>query len=116
MSGHSPEVSIVDAIQGIRRELTNAIAAGANEDLRFNVDSVEIEFQVEVSQNIEGQVGAKGGLQFGVISIGESSIEGGISRSRGTTHTVKLTLTPTTAHGGDVQISNPDVPNPEDID
>lgn len=116
MSSQRPKVPISDAIQGIRRELTNAIAAGEQEELRFNVDSVEIEFQVEVALDVEGKAGAKGGIQFGVISIGEVSGEMGVTRSHGTTHTVKLTLTPKTEQGGDIQILDPNAPDETRLD
>ncbi len=109
-------IPIAKVIKSLRHELSQAIADGDGQDLKFELGPVELEFQVEVSMDIEGKTGAKGGVQIGVISLGEVSGEAAATRSRGTTHTVKLTLNPKTSQGRDVWVSNSDVPSLEDID
>lgn len=99
-------IPIAKVIKSLRDELSQAIADGDGKDLRFELGPVELEFQVEVSMDLEGKTGAKGGVQIGVISLGEVSGEAGTTRSRGTTHTVKLTLNPVTSEGDKVKVSS----------
>lgn len=106
MPNNTSSIPLANVIKGLRKELSEAIAAGDGEDIRFQLGPVELEFQVEVSLEAEGKAGAKGGIQFGVISLGEVSGETTVSRSQGTIHTIKLTLNPVTADGNTVEVSD----------
>lgn len=110
MSSKKSSVPIALAIQNLRQELSQAVAEGEGKNLRFELGPVELEFQVEVSWEAEGTAGGKGGIQFGIISLGEVSAEAGAKRSREKIHTIKLTLNPVTSQGGKVKVSNPNVP------
>ena len=107
-------IPIAQVIQHLRHELSTAMAEGDGQDLRFTLGPVELEFEVEVSGSVSGEVEAEGGIQIGVISIGKVSGKAGTERSGARTHTIKLTLTPellteeggTTSH---VRISDADV-------
>ncbi|MEB3210742.1 MAG: trypco2 family protein [Leptolyngbyaceae bacterium] len=87
-------IPIAKVIQSLRRELSTAIAEGDGQALRFTLGPVELEFQVEVSGGVTGEVAGEGGIQIGVISIGKVSGKADVERSGMTTHTIKLTLTP----------------------
>jgi hypothetical protein len=78
-------VRLADAVRDLRSELTAALTESEGERLRFELDSVEMEFLLEVAK--EGSADA--GIRFWVISIGA---KGGVSS--GSTHRVKLALTP----------------------
>ncbi|MDJ0704779.1 MAG: hypothetical protein QNJ46_15965 [Leptolyngbyaceae cyanobacterium MO_188.B28] len=113
MSSNKSSVPIARAIQSLRQELSQAIAEGEGKDLRFELGPVELEFQVEVSWEAGGTVGGEGGIKFGIVSLGEVSAEAEARRSRGTTHTIKLTLNPVTSEDGNVKVgdSNPTRPS-----
>jgi hypothetical protein len=106
MSNPSSSIPIAQAIQSLRHELSQAIADGKDEDLRFKLGPIELEFQVEVSWEGEAKGGASGGIKFGIVSLGEVSGEAGVSRSRGTTHTIKLTLHPEGPRGQIMKVSD----------
>lgn len=91
------EVGLADAIRALRSELGNAVAEGKDQDIRFRLGPVEMEFQLEV----EKKVGGGGGIKFWVVTIG-----GQASRSSGTTHRVKLSLQPIGPEGQDIDVSN----------
>lgn len=115
MSDTKSSVPIALAIQSLRQELSQAIVEGKEKDLRFELEPVELEFQVEVSWETGGSVEGKGGVKFGVISLGEVSAKAEANRSQGTTHTIKLTLNPVTSEGGKAKVSNQDVPDPDRV-
>ena len=116
MPNKTSNIPIALAIQSLRQELSQAIAEGDGKDLRFELGPVELEFQVEVAWEASGSAGAKAGINFGIVSLGEASAETEATRSKGKTHTIKLTLNPVASSGGDVLVSNADIPNPELID
>lgn len=65
-----------------------ALEQGEGEEVRFALGPVELEFQVEVSND----AGVDGGVKFWVVSLG-----GRGTRSSGQTHTVRLSLSPVLA-------------------
>jgi hypothetical protein len=87
------DVPLASAIEVLRSELVEAVRAGGGEEIQFALGPVELELAVAVEKKVEGQAGIK----FWLVSAG-----GGAGRSSGTTHTVRLTLTPTRqeAEGG----------------
>jgi Trypsin-co-occurring domain 2 len=83
--GQEGWVGLADAVRALRSELTAAMAEAEGQRLRFELDAVEMEFLLEVRK--EG--GAEAGVKFYVISLGA---KGGVSS--GSTHRVKLSLSP----------------------
>ena len=97
MSADQPLIGLSEAIRTLRAQLAEAMAAGDGEELRFRAGPVELEFLLEVSK--EG--GAGGGVRFWVVSL---EGKGGVTRAE--THRVRLTLTPETAAGEDVRVTD----------
>jgi hypothetical protein len=90
-------VGLADAVRALRTELTTAIAEGSGEALRFELGPVEMEFLLEVTR----EAGAEGGVKFWVVSLGGKG-----SVTRGSTHRVRLSLTPKDASGASPLISD----------
>jgi hypothetical protein len=88
MAGNALVLPLAESIDALRRELSDAIRTGENEDLQFALGTVELELQVEARR--EGTGGA--GIVFGVVSAGAKG-----SRSSSSTHTLRLKLTPVRA-------------------
>lgn len=88
---------LADAVRALREELSSAMAASTDETLRFEVDTVTMEFVVEVTADTEAHAGVK----FWVVDVGAG---GGLSRSA--SHTVTLELTPKTSTGERPEISD----------
>ncbi len=82
------DVPLASAIEALRGELVAAVQAGKGQEVRFALGSVELEFQVEVSRETGGEAGVK----FWVIALGGKG-----TRSSGTAHTVRLSLSPVLA-------------------
>jgi Trypsin-co-occurring domain 2 len=80
------EVPLAQAIKELRAQLLQAIDAGKDEPLRFELDSVVLELQVALTTS--GSAEAKVGL-WSVLTLGASG-----DHSRGTTHRLTLTLSP----------------------
>jgi len=79
------EVPLASAIEVLRNELVEAVRAGRDQEIQFALGPIELELQVAVERKVDGQAGIK----FWLVSVG-----GGAGRSSGTTHTLRLTLTP----------------------
>jgi len=90
-------ITLADAIQNLRSELSRAMQAGASEDLRFRLGPIEMEFEIEVGTEAQG----KAGIKWWIIEAG-----GGAKRSSSSTHKIKLRLEPLTAMGSPVDVSN----------
>ncbi len=88
-------VGLSDAIRALRSELTEAMAEGADEALRFELGPVEMEFLLEVGREAGGEAGVK----FWVVSLGGKG-----SVTSGSTHRVTLSLTPRDRGGKSPQI------------
>ncbi|MFD5028839.1 trypco2 family protein [Streptomyces sp. NPDC058220] len=80
---------LAEVIGQVRHELEQAQHSGAESDLRFSVESVNLEFAVQVRKEGSGRAG----VQIGVIAVGA-----GGSASRDTTHRITIELKP---HGRD---------------
>lgn len=79
-------VPLSDAIADLRAELQKAIAAGGDEELRFELGSVVLELEVTLSTSAGGNVRA--GL-WSVVTVGGSA-----DRARESVHRLTLNLTP----------------------
>jgi hypothetical protein len=98
------DIGVADAVRALRDELTAAIAAGRDEDLRFRVGPVEMEFQVAVARETSGS----GKIRFWVVDMGAS---GKVTSTA--THKVKLSLEPISASGGDIDVAGYEETLPE---
>jgi hypothetical protein len=78
-------IGLSDAIAALRAELVTAMAAGQDEQLRFELGTVELEFTVDVRK--EG--GADAGIRWGVVSFGGKA---SVASTNG--HRVKLVMQP----------------------
>ena len=76
---------------------------------------MELEFQVEVSWETSARGSAKGGVSFGIISLGEATGEAEAKRLKERAHTIKLTLNPVTSQGSNVRVSD-DTIDPSKLD
>jgi hypothetical protein len=90
------DVPLAGAIRQLRAELTEAMRQGQGEELRFALGDIELELQLQVSQEAKGDAG----IRFWLVSLGGSA-----SASRGSTHSLRLTLTPETAEGKQPRVS-----------
>lgn len=79
------EIGLAEAVKAIRDELARAQLEGADEEIRFSVGPVEVEFEVAVVR--EG--GANGKVKVWVVEVGASG-----KLARTTTHRVSVTLDP----------------------
>ena len=93
----SKGIPLAKTLQTLRRELLLAQQQSAGEGILFKMDKVEVEFQVVVSSKTTG--GAD--IKFYVVNAG-----GGVERSGGTTHTIKLTITPVDKWGNPTQVTS----------
>lgn len=84
-------IGLAEAIEQLRSELGAAQDAGADQQLRFSIEEIEVELLLELKK--DGKASAK--AQFGVVTIGA---EGGLTSSN--THRVKLRLKVTDAARG----------------
>lgn len=89
-------VELAELIATLRAELTEAMAAGKDADLKFEVGPVELELTVAV----EKSGGASGKVRFWVLEMGADGKLGST-----TTQRIKLTLDPRHADG-----ARPDLP------
>lgn len=94
------EVPLSQAIRALRREIVEANRASKNEEIRFKLGPIELEFGLEVAR----EAGGEAGLRFWVVSIGALG-----KRASAATHTVKMVLTPV---GGDVLVADEDDAEP----
>ncbi|MFD8429213.1 trypco2 family protein [Streptomyces coelicoflavus] len=94
--GGGAAVELAQAIESLRTQLETARRLAPPGSLRFEVGSVELEFQVELVSGAEANAGAK----FYVLSAG-----GRKSVENRTTHSVRLTLTPQDPAGGPLKVS-----------
>lgn len=84
-------VPLSDMIETLRRELQSSMTRGAGQAVAFDIDKVELELKVAISQKAKGE----GGLAFWVIKAG-ASLEG----QSDTVHTFKLSLKPVSGTDG----------------
>jgi hypothetical protein len=81
-------VGLADAIKALRQEIAAAMEEGQDKSVRFELGPVEMEFLLQVTKD----AGASAGVKFWIVSLG-----GQAGISSGSTHRVKLALTPKNA-------------------
>ena len=84
-------VSLSEAIAQLRSELTESVAAGQAEEIRFEVGEVV----VELSLTVEREFGGSGGVKFWVVNADAKA-----SQNRSVIHTLTVPLTPRARDGG----------------
>ncbi|GAA1613595.1 hypothetical protein GCM10009733_007130 [Nonomuraea maheshkhaliensis] len=77
------EIGLPEAIAEVRAGLLAAMEQGADQDLQFPIESVELQFQVGVTREKSGS----GGLKVWVVEF-----EGGAGVTREDVHTVTVTF------------------------
>ncbi|MEU7133191.1 trypco2 family protein [Streptomyces sp. NPDC046261] len=85
-------IELADAVRAIRDGLTGAAAAGAGEDLAFDVGEIAMEFTVELRKDTKG----RGGVKAWIVDAGAEA-----TRGSARTHKVAFTLTPKDRRTGD---------------
>ena len=91
-------VPLGEAIRSLRVELLQAMQDARGEELRFAIGPVELEFQLTATT----EASAGGAVRFWVI---DADAKG--SRASGSTHTLRVTLTP--VHASKVDDGDADV-------
>ena len=94
-------IGLKEALAALRQELSEAILAAADESLRFRVDEITLQFQMEVERTTEGE----GGIKFWVVELG-----GKYAATSTTTHTVTIPLKPIRKDGGPVLTGGDEIP------
>ncbi|MET9791438.1 trypco2 family protein [Streptomyces canus] len=87
------DIELADLLASLRSEINHARLDAADEDVRFRINSIDLELQVSVERSVEG----KAGVRFWVASLG-----GGNSAKSAETHLIKLSLTAETGTGAPV--------------
>lgn len=83
-----------EAVCSLRRQITEAMDAAANESLRFKLNSIELEFSVVAKR----EEGLDGKVKFSVLGIGAEL--GGVEKVAGErTQKVKISLAPVVIDG-----------------
>ena len=95
-------IGLTEAISALRSELSESILAAAREDLRFQVNDITMEFQVEIEKAASGSAGIK----FWVVQLG-----GEASRTSTFTHSLSFSLKPVTADGEPVLTGGRKIPD-----
>jgi hypothetical protein len=108
----SERLGLAEAVAALRKELTSAMTAGAGERVRFELGTVEMEFQLELAK----ERGAEAGVKFWVVTLGGKG-----STTSGSTHRVSLQLTPKGPDGGALGLISdtdvdPSLPSPAPAD
>jgi hypothetical protein len=95
------DASLARTLQLLRYELQLAKQQSAGVDMLFEIDKVEVEFKVIITDKTKG----KAGLEFYVVKAG-GEIENGVEN----THTIKLTLNAVDPKGNRQRVSEPTSP------
>ncbi|MET7465232.1 trypco2 family protein [Nonomuraea sp. NPDC005501] len=92
-------VELDDAITALRKQLDEARKRGADEDLKFALGEVTVEFGMEVRKEGSGNAG----VRFGVVSVGAKG-----TVAKNVTHKVTIKMTPRMSDGESVDVGDED--------
>ncbi|MGW5481846.1 trypco2 family protein [Streptomyces sp. NPDC004008] len=95
------DIELADLLKSLRSEISRARMDAAGEDVRFRINSIDMEVNVAVEKSAE----ANAGVRFWVVSLG-----GKASAKSAETHVVKLSLT-AESDTGDPILTGDDVSN-----
>ncbi|MCO5993911.1 trypco2 family protein [Actinoallomurus rhizosphaericola] len=95
------EIELAQLLTALRSEIDRARISALDQDVRFRINSIDLELQVAVEKSAE----ANAGVKFWVISIGGKAA----AKSVGT-HIVRLSLNAETASGEQV-LTGDDISN-----
>ena len=98
----NPPIELSDMIVGLRKELQEAQKKAEKENLKFKVESIEVEAQVTVTK----EVGAEGVAKWKFLIFSEIEAKATGSLSKETVQTIRLTMTPEQADGGATYIAD----------
>ena len=90
-------IPLADAIGELRSELQTAMEQGKDEELKFRLGDVELEFHIGVTK----EAGGGGGIKFWLVSLEAKGSIGTVQ-----TQKIKLTLKPESADGQPVLVSD----------
>ncbi|SFT21691.1 trypco2 family protein [Streptomyces sp. ok210] len=76
-------IALAHLLASLRSEIDRARIESADKDVRFRINSIDLELQVSVEESVE----AKGGIRFWVVSM-----NGSAAAKSAQTHVVKLSL------------------------
>ncbi len=93
-------IGLAEAIQNLRQEMTKAIEQGKGQELRFNVDEIELDLGIELKRD----AGIEGKVSFKIFASGIEAGGRG-DQSRTSTHRMKITLK-ASGPGGSIQVSD----------
>lgn len=98
------DIGVGEAVQALREELLSAAAGGASSDLQFEVGPIELEFAFTLTKEATAKVG--------VSRIFSAVVSADVTGKAGKqdTHRVKFVLTPKSASGSPLLISNNNPP------
>ncbi|GAA0631329.1 hypothetical protein GCM10009535_03570 [Streptomyces thermocarboxydovorans] len=86
-------IELAELLASLRSEIDRARLDAAGKDVRFRINSIDLELQVAVEKSAEAQAG----VRFWVVSLGS----GGSAKSAHT-HTIRLSLDAETRDGDPV--------------
>jgi hypothetical protein len=66
---HKNGIPLVETIEALRAQLSEAVAAGSGQEIQFPVDGIDLEFQVGVTWAAEGNAG----VRFWVVELGANA-------------------------------------------
>ncbi|MFJ8637374.1 trypco2 family protein [Streptomyces sp. NPDC093568] len=91
------DIELADLLASLRSEINRARLEADSQDVKFRIDSIDLELQVAVEKSAE----ANAGVRFWVVSLGSKG-----SAKSAQTHTVKISLTAETDTGELVRTSD----------
>ena len=93
------DLELKDVVQKLREDLQSAAKEGQGKDIKFKLESIELELKVAAKRVAEG----KAGIKFSIFGIG-AEVGGGGKLEGDRVQTIKLKMVPQTAAGGTVAV------------
>ncbi|MBH0781480.1 trypco2 family protein [Nocardia bovistercoris] len=88
---------LTDVIAAVRAQLSRAVAASAESDIRLQLGDIELEFTVALTSDAK----ASAGIKLWVLNAGAS-----VASATTTTQRLKIALKPVTSDGTSVNVSD----------
>jgi hypothetical protein len=100
------DIELADAVEAVREQLLEAAARGASKEIVFGVNSIELEFTVELRKDTKAKLGVK-------AWIFSADVEAGLAHAQ--THKVKVVLSPRDAEDQGVLLAGADLGEEENV-